>query len=101
MKLESASFKNDSIIKTLNEKFYFIDLNAEEKREIIFGGHIFKYKPSGPSTGIHELAEQLATLNGKVAYPTICILNSDNEIVFQYDQFINVKDLLTILTRLK
>ncbi len=97
--METTTFKNDSIIKLLNTKFYFIDLNAEVKRNINFQNHLFKYKPTGTNTGIHELAEQLGTIEGKVAYPTICILNSDNEIVFQFNQFINSKNLQAVLAR--
>jgi thioredoxin-related protein len=99
--MQNTTFKNDSIINKLNNEFYFIELNAEEKRDITFGNHTFKYKPTGANTGIHELAEQLATVENKVSYPTLCFLNFDNEIIFQYNQFINAKDLQIILKRIK
>jgi thioredoxin-related protein len=97
--MQNTTFKNDSIIYKLNTQFYFIDLNAEQKENIVFNGRTFKYKPTGTNTGIHELAEQLATVDNQVAYPTLCFLNK--EIIFQYDQFINSTDLSTLLTRLK
>ncbi len=99
--MQNTTFKNDSIIKMLNNEFYFIELNAEEKRNITFNSQVFKYKPTGSNTGIHELAEQLGTVDGKIAYPTLCFLNKDNEIIFQYSQFLNSTDLQTKLTRLK
>ncbi len=99
--MQNTTFKNDSIIKILNSHFYFLDLNAEERRNINFQSHTFKYKPTGSNTGIHELAEQLATIDGKVTYPTICILNSNKEIIFQYNQFINETNLQSILAKLK
>ena len=99
--MQNTTFKNDSIIKVLNDKFYFIDLNAEEKRNVIFNNHTFKFKPTGANTGTHELADQLGTVNNKISYPTLCFLNADSEIIFQYNQYINVKDLQLILTRLK
>ena len=99
--MKNTTFKNDSILNTLNTQFYFIDLNAEEKRNINFNNHTFKYKPTGTNTGINELAEHLATVDNKVAYPTLCFLNSRNEIIFHYNQFINSTDLQIILTRLK
>lgn len=99
--MQNTTFKNENIIHQLNEKFYFIDFNAEEEKSIRFNGHTFKYKPTGPNTGIHELAEQLATIDGKVSYPTICILNSNYEIVFQYNHFLSSKDLLRILSTLQ
>lgn len=99
--MQNKTFKHDSIINKLNNYFYFIDLNAEEIRDISFNKKILKYKPTGTNTGIHELAEQLANINNKVVYPTLCFLNDKNEIIFQYIQFINAKDLQIILTRLK
>jgi thioredoxin-related protein len=99
--MQNITFKNDSISNKLNNEFYFIELNAEEKRDITYGNHTFKYKPTGTNTGTHELAAQLATVDNKVAYPTLCFLNFENEIIFQYNQFINAKDLQIILTRLK
>lgn len=99
--MQNTTFKNDSIIYKLNTQFYFIDLNAEQKENIVFNGRTFKYKPTGTNTGIHELAEQLATVDNQEAYPTLCFLNSNKEIIFQYYQFINSTDLSTLLTRLK
>lgn len=99
--MQNTTFKDENIIKQLNEKFYFIDLNAEEKKSIFFNGYTFKYQPTGTNTGIHELAEQLATFDKTVAYPTLCFLNANYEIIFQYNQFINSSNLNILLTRLK
>jgi thioredoxin-related protein len=99
--MQNTTLKNDSIIEQLKKKFYFINLNAEQKKDIVFNGHTFKYKPTGINTGIHELAEQLATIDNKVTYPTISFLNTNNEIIFQYNQFINSTNLDIILKRLK
>lgn len=99
--MKNTTFKNDNIIEQINKQFYFIDLNAEEKKDIVFSNHIFKYKPTGTNTGINELAEQLGTVDSKVSYPTLCFLNADNEIILQYPQYISHADLMAILTRLK
>jgi thioredoxin-related protein len=98
--MQNTTFKNDNVVKLLNQKFYFIDFNAEQKKDIVFNGRTFRFEPTGLNTGIHELAEQLATVDNQVVYPTLCFLNSNNEIIFQHNQFINSKDILTILTRL-
>lgn len=95
--MKNTTFKNKEIIKLLNEKFLFTDLNAEEKQDIIFNEHTFKYTPTGSNTGIHELAEQLGTMQGKISYPTLCILNAEHEIIFQYNQFLSSADLLKVL----
>ena len=98
--MQNTTFKNDHIIKMLNEKYYFITLNAEEKRTIFFNNHTFNYKPTGTNTGSNELTVQLGTIENKLSFPTLCVLNANNEIIFQYPQYITTTDLKTILTRL-
>ena len=98
--MQNTTFKNDHIIKMLNEKYYFITLNAEEKRTIFFNNHTFSYKPTGTNTGSNEITVQLGTIENKLSIPTLCVLNANNEIIFQYPQYITTTDLKTILTRL-
>lgn len=98
--MQNTTFKNDHIIKMLNEKYYFITLNAEEKRTIFFNNHTFSYKPTGTNTGSNEITVQLGTIENKLSFPTLCVLNANNEIIFQYPQYITTTDLKTILTRL-
>ena len=98
--MKSTTFKDKQIIEQLNNNFYFIDFNAEEKRAVVFNKHTLKYKPTGQNTGIHQLAEQLATVDNKVSYPTLCFLNADFEITFQTTEFKNNSDLEILLTKL-
>lgn len=99
--MENSTFKNPDIINLLNNSFYFISLDAESKEEIQFNNHIFKFKPKGQNTGIHELAIALATIDSEVIYPTITILESDLSILFQKHSFLNAKALLAILEKIK
>jgi len=95
--MKNTTFKNAQIISILNEKFWFVDLNAEHKNDIVFKGHTFKFNPTGRNTGLHELAEELAKINGKLAFPTICILNENFEIVFQTGEFLDSAQFLKLL----
>lgn len=97
LEMENTTFKNTEAVKLLNENFWFISLNAEEKRKIVFSGTVFNYRPNGYETGIHELAEQLGTIDDKLSFPGICILNSKYEIIFQTGQFLTSKNLLKLL----
>lgn len=99
--MKNTTFKNKDLIEQINKQFYFIDFNAEETKDIAFKNAIFKYVPSGANTGTHQLAEELGTTDSSISYPTLCFLNSDNKIVFQYAQFINSKDLQVALNLLK
>ncbi|MBK9736558.1 MAG: thioredoxin family protein [Saprospiraceae bacterium] len=98
--MQNTTFKNDDSIKMLNEKYYLVDLNAEERQNIIFNGFTFRYKPTGTNTGIHELAEQLGMFDKKISYPSLCFLNADNEIIFQYPEYITSNVLIKILKQL-
>jgi len=95
--MENSTFKNPEIVQHLNANFYFVPLDAETKSAIRYNNHTFIFKPNGLSTGIHELATALATIDSKVVYPTITILQADYSIVFQKHSFINSKQLILIL----
>ena len=99
--MKSKTFKNKEVIKTLNEKFYFIDFNAEDKRKIAFNHSTFAFKPNGSNSGVHELATELGTIKNQISYPVLCVLNYKNEIVFQHNNFLNAKDLLLILEKIE
>ncbi len=99
--MKQTTFKNDNVIQLLNKQFYFVSFDVEEKDDIIFGGHIFKYKPTGLNTGVHELAEQLGSINGVLAYPGISFLNTKNEIIYQKEGYTSSKDILLILSQMK
>jgi len=100
-RMKNTTFKNQDIIESLNSNFYFIDFNAEEKRNISFNNQVFKYQPSGNNVGIHELALQLGTMNNQIVYPVLCVLNEKNEIILQYNNYLNPKDFKVLLEKLK
>ena len=93
--MENTTFKNKEIIKQLNQNFYFISFNAEDKKDIKFNKNTFKFKPKGTNSGIHELAELLSNQT----YPTITILKADYSILTQIESFTNAKTLLQILEK--
>jgi thioredoxin-related protein len=100
-RMKATTFKNQEIIEKLNSDFYFIPFNAEEKRDITFLKQTFKYQPTGNNVGVHELALQLGTSNNQIAYPTLCVLNEKNEIIFQYNIYMGTKDFKILLDKLK
>ncbi|CAI2765941.1 thioredoxin family protein [Flavobacterium collinsii] len=100
-RMKSTTFKNHEIIEKLNSDFYFVDFNAEEKREITFNNQIFKYKPTGNNVGVNELALQLGTINNQIVYPVLCVLDEKNEILLQYNNSLNPADFKLILEKLQ
>lgn len=98
--MQNSTFTGKKVKSTLDQNYYFTQLNAEEKTDINFGGKTFKYKPTGVKTGFHELATVLGTVDGEVSYPTLVILNPQKEIIFQYSGYLNAKDFFKILEKL-
>jgi len=99
--MKNTTFKNKEVIKRLNEDFYFITLNAEEKQTITFNTKNFVFKMNGNNSGIHELAYELANLNNQAIFPTICVLNTQNEIIYQESNYLPAKAFLIVLQKLK
>ena len=99
--MKNTTFKNEEIIEELNNAFYFIDFNAEEKRTIIFNKTTFQFRPTGNTSGTHELAIALGTINKQLHFPVLCVLNSENEIIFQHSGYLKPKEFKLILAKLK
>ncbi|MDQ0477817.1 thioredoxin family protein [Chryseobacterium sp. MDT2-18] len=98
--MQNATFKDEEVQKILNENFYFVDINGEEKAEIYFAGTVFKYQPTGINTGHHQLADSLGNIDGQLSYPTLVILNPKNEIVLQYTGFLTAAEILKLLKKI-
>lgn len=99
-RMKATTFKNQEVVEKLNSEFYFIDFNAEEKRDITFNNQVFKYKPSGNNIGVNELALELGTISNQIVYPVLCVLNEKNEIIFQYSNYLSPNDFKFFLVKL-
>lgn len=95
--MEQTTFRNKQVIELLNEKFYFISFDGEQKESVSFNQHEFNYQPNGRSSGTHELAVALGTVDGSLVYPTLVILNPQYEIVFQHGAFLGARQMKLIL----
>lgn len=95
--MKTRNFTDEAVVEVLNEHFYFVDFDGESTRPVIFKGRTYNHKPTGANTGVHELAEFLGSINGKVTYPTLCILNSEYELVYQHNSFMNADELMGVL----
>ena len=93
--MQNTMIKNSKISQLLNSKFHTIFLNAEQTSDIFFAGRTFKFRQ-----GLNELARELSSVNGKVSYPTLTIMNAKNEIIFQHGGFLSPQAMLYSLKRL-
>ncbi len=99
--MRKNTFSHPDIVSILNTDYYFVEINAEQKKDITFLDTTFSYRPSGANTGIHDLAKALGTVNGKISYPTTVFLNTKNEIILQYAGFADHKTLYELLEKIK
>lgn len=95
--MEHTTFRDRDIVSILNEKFWFVSFDAESKSDILYNGQTYHYKPTGNNTGVHDLAQELGSINGELSYPAICVLGADRKIIFQYNQYLSAKDLMRVL----
>ncbi|MEJ7692594.1 thioredoxin family protein [Daejeonella sp.] len=93
--MQNTMLKNSRVSALLKNSFHTVFLDAEEKKDILFAGRTFKYK-----SGINELARQLATKAGKLSYPTLCILDANNEIIYQHDGYLSPQAMLYTLNKI-
>ena len=73
-KMDNSTFKDPAIVKYLNDNFYPVKFNAEQKKSITFNDTEFNYIQSG-ARGVHELA--YALLNGQLGYPAFVVLDEE------------------------
>jgi thioredoxin-related protein len=72
--MDKNTFSDPIIAKLLNENFYAVKLNAEQREDIEFEGTTFKFIDNGRN-GYHQLAAAL--LNNQLSYPTVVFLDED------------------------
>lgn len=72
--MDKNTFSEPKVAKILNEQFYPVKFDAEQKEDVVFNGTTFKFIPSG-SKGYHQLAAAL--LNNQLSYPTVVFLDED------------------------
>jgi thioredoxin-related protein len=73
-RMDATTFKDPAVIKVMNEHFYAVKFDAEQKTDIEYDGHTLKFMPNG-RRGVHELA--YALLDGKLSYPSFVYLAED------------------------
>lgn len=95
-KMDKTTFADSTVAAYLAANFYPVKLNAEQKADIQFNGHTFKFIDNGNGRGVHELAYSL--LDGKLGYPSFVFLNEKYERIMISPGF---KDAGGVLKELK
>ena len=79
-KMDAATFQKPNIADYINEHYYAIKFDAEQKADIIFNNKIYKFVSGGfGKRGHHELAKEI--MNGRLSYPTVVFIDENLEVI--------------------
>ncbi len=85
-KMDETTFGNPEISQYMNEHFYAVKFDAEQKEPIVFKDKTYKYVSVEEANthdiaveGYHELAFEIT--KGRLSYPTFVFLNEDLEVI--------------------
>jgi len=93
-KMDANTFNQEHVAKLLNEKFYAVKFNAEQKEDIKFKDYTFKFIPQG-RRGYHQLAASL--LNNQLSYPTTVFLDEEMNMIQPLKGYWAANDFYPIL----
>ena len=90
--------KDKNVSNLLEERTYYINLNAESKDTLAFNNTT--YNPSPYKNGLHELTQAVTGENQQPAFPMWVIFNTDYEIIYRQNGLVKTKDLSEVLKTL-
>lgn len=76
--MDKKTFSHSVIAGYLNDKYYPVKFNAEQREDVILGSDTLRYVAQG-NRGYHELAAAL--LNNKLSYPSVVFLDEKVRII--------------------
>ncbi|WP_425392202.1 thioredoxin family protein [Ekhidna sp.] len=76
--MDRNTYSQDDIATYINENFYPVKFDAEQKEPVEFRGHTFKFIAQG-RRGVHELAAALT--RNKLSYPTTVFMDEELRII--------------------
>lgn len=77
-KLDAGPYMDPEVVKYVNENFYAIKINAEQKEDIVFNGKTYVTKSNG-SRGTNDFAIAYASRSGRLGYPTISFITTSGD----------------------
>ncbi|MBA5245639.1 thioredoxin fold domain-containing protein [Marnyiella aurantia] len=99
--MKKKVFGNANVATKIESGFYFAELNGGYTKPIKWEGKTYWFAPTGAGTGTHELAFHLGAVNGKLSYPTMVILDENNQVLYRYSGYLKSHELLELLGHFK
>lgn len=92
--MDRETYSNAQLSAYINENFYPVKFNAEQKEDVIFNDHTFKFIPQG-RRGYHELAAALT--RSQLSYPTTVFMDEELRIIQPIAGYLKPKQMEPIL----
>lgn len=92
--MDLNTYSNITIGEYINKNFYAVKLDGEDKKDIVFNDHTFKFQKEG-RRGYHQLAATL--MNGKMSYPTTLFLSEEVELIDRIPGYLNKEVMEKVL----
>lgn len=93
-KMDKTTYKNEVIIKYINDNYYAVKMDGEGKEDINFKGKTFKFVQEGRSK-YHQLAAEI--MRGKMSYPSTAFFNKEEQLIQTVPGYLSEKRFETIL----
>lgn len=93
-RMDVDTFQKKEIVSFVNENYYAVKLDAEQKDSIVFKGSTYKFVKNGRK-GYHQLAALF--LQGRMAYPSIVYLDENLNIIRPWPGYKGPKEYKVIL----
>lgn len=94
-RMDATTFRDPELVKYVNENYYAVKLDAEQKEPITIGGKTYEYDPNVGRRGVHKIAEEL--LQGRMSYPTIVFLDERMNMIQPLPGFRKADEMQPIL----
>ena len=72
--MDKKTFTDPKVIQYMNDNFYAVKFNAEQKEAIIYKGKKYEFIPTG-RRGVHRLAYEL--MDRSASYPSFVLLDEN------------------------
>lgn len=94
-KMDADTWSNPVIAKYINEHYYPVKFNAEQKTPVNFQGKTFTYVDGGNGRGYNQLAAAL--LQNQLSFPTVAYMNEKLELLGPVPGYKTAKEMEPIL----
>ncbi len=93
--MDRETYTDPKVVEYMNEHYYPVKFNAEQREEVTLGGQKFKFVQQGNS-GVHEFAASI--LQNKLSYPSTVFLDEKLQMIQPLPGYLKAKEFHEIIT---